>query len=165
MFFITQNKVFVVSSKVPPLPSVDEFSTWVRNQKVEFVKEGLKNLPEKLFDNSYVRVQFVEGTGTAYTRSYERELFHLNKTDEHGNTVLHIAAQNGNLHLGKILIKKGANPNHQNKHGQTPGHYAVAFQFYDFASWLFDADGGNGNDLLMNMYGLGPYDGLTIDDT
>ena len=52
-------------------------------------------------------------------------------------------------------------PNHQNKQGQTPGHFAVSYQFYDFASWLFDEDGGGGDDLLVNIFGLGPYDGLS----
>jgi ankyrin repeat protein len=73
---------------------------------------------------------------------------------------MHIAAQTGNIRIGKLLLRKGANPNHQNKQGQTPGHFAVAYKFFDFASWLFDEKGGGANDLLTNIYGLGPYDGL-----
>jgi ankyrin repeat protein len=95
--------------------------------------------------------------------TYEREAFHMNKMDDHGNTPLHIAAQDGDVRIAKLLVEKGANPNHQNKQGQTPGHFAVAYQFFDFASWLFDERGGNANDLLPNIYGLGPYDGLTKD--
>ena len=65
--------------------------------------------------------------------------------------------------IAKILINKGANPNHQNKTGQTAGHYANAYQFYDYMSWLFDPEGGNADDTLENMYGLGVYDGLSVE--
>ena len=107
----------------------------------------------------------MEGYGTAYSEAYEHENFNLNKTDEHGNILLHIAAQNGNIRIGKLLLQKGSNPNHQNKVGQTPGHFAVAYHFYDFASWLFDVeDGAGANDELFNTHGLGPYDGLTQED-
>ena len=88
--------------------------------------------------------------------------FNMNKTDEHGNNLLHIAAQNGNISIAKLLLDKGVNPNHQNKHGQTPGHFAVAYNFFNFASWLFDSESGaNANDEILNIYGLGPYDGLS----
>merc|ERR1712224_243617 len=78
----------------------------------------------------------------AYVDAYERETFNLNKVNEHGNTMLHVAAQNGNVKIAKLLVEKGANPNHQNKGGQTAGHFANAYQFYDFLSWLFDPNGG-----------------------
>lgn len=106
----------------------------------------------------------MEDMGTIYEKVLTDKLFHINKSDEHGNTLMHIAAQNGNLRIAKLLIQKGGNPNHQNKQGQTPGHFAVAYQFYDFASWLFAENGGDGDDLILNMYGLGPYDGLSEGD-
>ena len=62
-----------------------------------------------------------------------------------------------------MLIQKGANPNHQNKGGQTAGHYANAYQFYDYLSWLYDPEGGGADDTVENMYGLGPYDGLSVE--
>merc|ERR1712224_220495 len=70
----------------------------------------------------------------AYVDAYERETFSLNKVNEHGDTMLHVAAQNGNVKIAKLLVEKGANPNHQNKGGQTAGHFANAYQFYDFLS-------------------------------
>ena len=141
---------------------MDELSRWIRNQKVVAIQDALTALPSQRFDDSCVRVQFVENAGTTYTLEVERKVFHLNTTDEHGNTPMHIAAQNGNVRIAKLLIEKGANPNHQNKQGQTPGHFAVSYQFYDFASWLYNPNGAGGNDLLTNMYGLGPYDGLAL---
>lgn len=33
-------------------------------------------------------------------------------------------------------------------------------RFYDLLSWLFDPQGGGGDDTIENMYGLGVYDGL-----
>lgn len=126
------------------------------------VKEALVSIPSTVFDRRSVRVPYMENIGTLYEKSLDDQLFHVNKADEHGNTLLHIAAQNGNLRIGKLLVDKGANPNHQNKQGQTPGHFAVAYQFYEFASWLFDDSGGSADDLILNAYGLGPYDGLTL---
>mmetsp|Transcript_12215 Transcript_12215/g.22899 ORF Transcript_12215/g.22899 Transcript_12215/m.22899 type:complete len:1667 (-) Transcript_12215:19-5019(-) len=152
-------------------PSLDDLSRWVRNQKYTLLNEALAPFSSTKFDPANIRVQFLEGMGTVYVKSMsttstatEEDSFHLNRCDEHGNTLMHIAAQNGNLKIAKLLIEKGANPNHQNKQGQTPGHFAVAYQFFDFASWLFDKNGGNGDDLILNMYGLGPYDGLVDDD-
>jgi hypothetical protein len=143
---------------------LEDLSRWVRNQKYAPLNEALAPFPCAKFDPRDIRVAFMEGLGTVYVKSISDEPFHLNRSDEHGNTLMHIAAQNGNLRIAKLLIEKGANPNHQNKQGQTPGHFAVAYQFYDFASWLFDKNGGNGDDMILNMYGLGPYDGLVDDD-
>jgi len=125
------------------------------------LKEALEPILNKPFDQSITKVQFVVGHGTAYLDHYEREPFNMNKTDEHGNTLLHISAQNGNIRIAKLLFSKGANPNHQNNAGQTAGHFAIAYQFYDYTSWLYDPEQAAGDDLLLNMYNLGPYDGLT----
>ena len=132
----------------------------MRHQKHESVREALEHISDYPFHTKHIRIQFIEEIGTAYTDQYDREPFNLNRVDEHGNTLMHIAAQTGNIRIGKLLTRKGANANHQNKQGQTPGHFAVAYKFFDFASWLFDEEGGGANDLLINISGLGPYDGL-----
>ena len=64
-----------------------------------------------------VKAPYVEDFGTAYLDAYEREHFNLNKMDDFGNTLLLIAAQNGNEKIAKLLVEKGANPNHQNRQG------------------------------------------------
>ena len=143
-----------------PLCDFEQLRSWVRHQKHENIREALNNIADAPFHARHIRVQFTEEIGTSYTLDYEREPFNLNRVDEHGNTLMHIAAQTGNIRIGKLLVRKGANPNHQNKQGQTPGHFAVAYHFFDFASWLFDERGGGADDLLTNMFDLGPYDGL-----
>jgi ankyrin repeat protein len=45
----------------------------------------------------------------------------------------------------------------QNKQGQTPGHFAIAYKFFDLATWLFE---NGGDDTLPNKAGLTAYDGL-----
>ena len=124
------------------------------------LKEALDPLPNKAFDAALVRVPYVEDFGTAYIGAYEREAFNVNKTDDHGNTLLLISAQNGSGKIAKLLVSKGANPNHQSKLGQTAGHFANAYQFYDLLGWLFDPSGAGANDELKNKAGLGVYDGI-----
>ncbi|CAN0141239.1 unnamed protein product, partial [Ectocarpus sp. 12 AP-2014] len=129
------------------------------------IREILEPLPDRRFDTSTIRVPYVTGFGTAYADAYEQEPFNLNKTDDHGNTLLIVAAQNGNLKMAKLYVYKGANPNHQNKAGQSAGHYAVSYQFFEMSEWLFlqDGNGGGADDTLENSFGLGPYDGLQPD--
>lgn len=157
----------VISSKASNdiiLPSMDDLIRSIRNNKHGVVTDALSVLEDGKFDPIDLRVQFQEGIGTVYKKYISDSVFHINQSDEHGNTLLHVAAQNGNMKIAKLLINKGSNPNHQNKQGQTPGHFAVSYQFYDFASWLFDENGGGGDDLLVNIFGLGPYDGLSQSD-
>jgi len=142
------------------LSNFDQLRAWVRHEKHENLREALEHIADSPFHSKHIRIQFIEEIGTAYTDQYDREPFNLNRGDEHGNTLMHIAAQTGNIRIGKLLLRKGANPDHQNKQGQTPGHFAVAYHLFKFASWLFDEKGGGADDLLTNMYGLGPYDGL-----
>jgi hypothetical protein len=145
-----------------PVLDVEAVFSWVRHQKLDTLRQALQDIPDKRFDEINVRVQYMEGIGTVYVEDYDKVKFGLNKTDDYGNTMLHVAAQNGNVEIAELLIQKGCNPNHQNKQGNTPGHFAIAYKFYDFATWFFDDDGGGGNDLIFNSSGLGAYDGIAI---
>ena len=142
---------------------LNELISWVRHSKMKKLKEALDPLPNKTFDPALVSVPYADDVGTAYIDAYEREAFNLNKTDDHGNSLLLISAQNGSDKIAKLLIQKGANPNHQNKLGQTAGHFANAYEFYDYLGWLFDPNGGGADDQLKNKEGLGVYDGITGD--
>ena len=56
--------------------------------------------------------------------------------DEHGNTLLNIAAQNGHKSLIKTLLRRGANLNSQNHKGQTALHFCFTYGFSDLGSIL-----------------------------
>ena len=154
-----------------PQISLTELFSLVRHSKYSLIKEALDYLPNKDFDKSLVKVcccpyflahpfqvPYIEDFGTSYTDGYEKLPFHINKTDEHGNTMLILACQNGNMKVAKYLMAKGSNPNHQNLLGQSPAHFCIAYQFFDLSHWLFE----NGAlDTIENKYGLTPYDGLS----
>ena len=55
--------------------------------------------------------------------------FDVNECDEdHGNTALLVAAQNLNKKMAALLLSRGANIDHQNNHGNTAMHYAMAYE-------------------------------------
>ena len=141
-----------------PSITIDEILSLVRHSKLSLLKEAMDYLPNKPFDKSLVQVPYVPDFGTVYVEGYEKLPFHVNKMDEFGNTMLCLACQNGNIKIAKYLMSKGANPNHQNKQGQTAGHFAIAYKFYDLSQWLFE---NGGDDTVMNKDGLTAYDGLS----
>ena len=53
-----------------------------------------------------------------------------------GNVPLHIASQNGHLHIVKMLLAKGADANSQNNGGQTPLHMAVSYDYDEVSAAL-----------------------------
>lgn len=143
----------------PKIPLAELFSL-VRHSKFSLLKEAVDYMPNKPFDSSLVQAGYVSDHGTVYLSGYERLPFHLNKVDEFGNTMLSLACQNGNAKICKYLLAKGANPNHQNKTGQTPAHFAIAYKFFDLSNWLFE---NGASDLIENKFGLSPYDGLSAE--
>ena len=50
----------------------------------------------------------MEDMGTIYEKVLTDKLFHINKSDEHGNTLMHIAAQMGTSALRNYWFKKEA---------------------------------------------------------
>ena len=87
----------------------------MRHSKLKKLKEALDQIPSKRFDPQLVKAAYVEDFGTAYMDAYEQMAFNLNKVDEFGNTLLIISSQNGSQKIAKLLVEKGANPNHQNR--------------------------------------------------
>jgi hypothetical protein len=151
------NKMDSDGLKVP----LNEMFSLVRHSKMALIKEALDFLPNKKFDQTLIQANYVLDNGTVYSDGYERLPFHINKVDEHGNTMLSLSAQNGNLKISKYLLAKGANPNHQNLHGQTPAHFAIAYKFFELSQYIFEH---GGDDTLENRFGLSPYDGLSNEE-
>jgi ankyrin repeat protein len=78
-----------------------------------------------------------------------------------GNTLLHVASQNGNKRVVKLALRRGANINLRNNGGNTPLHYAYAYGFEELGEYL-KAKGAD--DTLQNLEGLTPYEGLSAAD-
>ncbi|GMF41283.1 unnamed protein product [Phytophthora fragariaefolia] len=140
--------------------SFSEFCSLVRHGKAKQIREALQEVPERKFDPLTIKTQFAPGTGTIYNDQLEKSVFHINKGDDNGNSPLLLAAQNNHLKVAQLLLSKGANPDHQNSHGHTAGHYAMAYSFFDLGAWLLDPDKGGGRDDILNENGLTAYDGL-----
>ena len=140
--------------------------SWIRHDKGGLVAEALAPLPDARFALSraaLVARPFVPGVGTEYAPALARAPFHVNAADGHGNTLLTVAAQNNRLRCAQLLLRKGANADHQNAQGNTPMHFAMAFKFHDLAAWLVDPEKGGAADDVRNAHGLDPYEGLTPD--
>jgi len=138
----------------------EELSSWTRHNKSKLLSEALAVLPDGRFDTSLVAEPFARGVGTVYIDMLNGPAFHINKADDKGNTLLLVASQNGRQKLAQVLIRKGANPNHQNAIGNTAMHYAMAYKFHDMATWLVDPEKGGASDAILNENLKGPYDGM-----
>jgi CheY-like chemotaxis protein len=142
------------------LLKLEDLMSWVRHNKGKQVAEALTPLPDGRFKVDLVKNAFVPSFGTEYVSSLDGLAFHVNKTDEHGNTLLVVAAQNNRLKMVQLLVRKGANPDHQNAQGNTAMHFAMAYKFHDLAAWLVDPEKGAASDEVHNQHGLDPYEGL-----
>ena len=88
--------------------------------------------------------------------------FDANSEDGNGNTLLIVAAQQVNIGLCEMLIKRDARVNHQNSHGNTALHYAMAYDPSGDLGEFLIANGAD--DMIENQWGLSPYDGITEED-
>ena len=81
--------------------------------------------------------------------------------DDKGNTLLHIACQNGMKKLVKLFLRSHANINSQNANGQTPLHFACAYEHEELARYLIEK---GADDSILNADGLTCYEGLSRED-
>jgi len=86
----------------------------------------------------------------------------IDATDENGNTALHAACQGGSLKTVKACLRRAYETNVQNRHGNTPLHYAYAFGHQDVAEYLVRK--GNASQEVRNIYGLCACEGLGQED-
>lgn len=82
----------------------------------------------------------------------------LEATDENGNSLLHVACQNNNRRIVKLLVKNGISVNAQNDKGNTPLHYCYQYRFNQIADYLI---ANNAEESLPNKDGLLPAQGLS----
>ena len=73
----------------------------------------------------------------------------VDAVDEHGNTVLVVAAQNNNKRIVKAVLRQGANIDHQNRMGQTCLHFAFALGYTALGEYLISK---GGSETLRNTY-------------
>eukprot|EP00586_Coscinodiscus_wailesii_P006174 CAMPEP_0172479832 /NCGR_PEP_ID=MMETSP1066-20121228/4655_1 /TAXON_ID=671091 /ORGANISM="Coscinodiscus wailesii, Strain CCMP2513" /LENGTH=443 /DNA_ID=CAMNT_0013240635 /DNA_START=192 /DNA_END=1523 /DNA_ORIENTATION=+ len=84
--------------------------------------------------------------------------FETDAEDEKGNTVLCVACQNSHFKMVDFLLRRGANVNHANANGNTPLHYALAYDGTGrLAEFLIER---GADDNVENVFGLTCYDGL-----
>ena len=84
--------------------------------------------------------------------------FPLDSEDEKGNTLLLLACQNCNHKMCEMLLARGANINHQNAHGNSPLHFAMAYDTEGTLGEYLIQKGAD--DQLENLDGMTPYDGI-----
>jgi alpha-beta hydrolase superfamily lysophospholipase len=84
--------------------------------------------------------------------------FPVDTVDEHGNTLLSVSCQQVNQRVCEMLLDRRANINHQNNLGNTPLHYAMAYEPEGvLGEYLI---GRGSDDMIENNEGLTPYDGI-----
>ena len=62
--------------------------------------------------------------------------WHIDTTDEVGNSLLCVACQNGLKGIAKVVLRRGANINFQNRVGNTPLHFCYQYGFLPLAEYL-----------------------------
>eukprot|EP00746_Dinoflagellata_sp_MGD_P084560 gnl/MRDRNA2_/MRDRNA2_33553_c0_seq2.p1 gnl/MRDRNA2_/MRDRNA2_33553_c0~~gnl/MRDRNA2_/MRDRNA2_33553_c0_seq2.p1 ORF type:complete len:248 (-),score=37.79 gnl/MRDRNA2_/MRDRNA2_33553_c0_seq2:95-760(-) len=84
--------------------------------------------------------------------------FSPKSTDAFGNTLFHVACQNGQKRIAKLAIKFGGDMDAQNFKGNTGLHFLFAFGYADIAEYFISK---GASDSILNKSGLAPHRGLT----
>ncbi|OQR96180.1 hypothetical protein THRCLA_07364, partial [Thraustotheca clavata] len=148
-------KILVSRKKYLPLSQQEKvkYEAAVREDEADKNRKGVP-------DTDTVFSQARNGRFKRLVESVEAG-FDVNTEDEKGNTLLSIASQNVNQKMVEFLVLKGANVNHKNAQGNTPLHFAMA---YDKDGVLGEYLIGHGaDDTIENIFGLSPYDGISAD--
>ncbi|KAL3666527.1 hypothetical protein V7S43_008160 [Phytophthora oleae] len=87
--------------------------------------------------------------------------FPIDSEDDKGNTLLLLACQNVNQKMVELLVTRRANINHRNAQGNTPLHFAMAYDGEGVLGEYLIAHGAD--DTIENNSGLTAYDGLTAE--
>ena len=79
----------------------------------------------------------------------------VNSCDNHGNTLLHVACQNGNKKLVKMLLRRHADINATNKNGNTSLHFCFMYAYYGMAEYIMSK---GADDTIRNKSNQTAYD-------
>jgi hypothetical protein len=82
----------------------------------------------------------------------------IDTLDEHGNSLLILAAQQGNKKLCKFLLRRGAYINVQNHQGNTVLHYLYEYGHVNLAEYLIQK---GADDSFLNFEGLTCFEGTS----
>lgn len=156
-------ELFIQDNKSWCSANMTKLCSLCRNDKAKELAQTLAPFPstgwgdealDKALDKARAKHRFQPCHGTVYS---ERQ-WHINKTHNgHGDTLLITAVQQGHLRVSELLLRKGANVNHQNAFGNTPLHFAFEHNYTDLAMWLIEH---GADDTVVNIADLSVYDGL-----
>jgi hypothetical protein len=77
--------------------------------------------------------------------------------DSFGNSLFHVACQNGNKRIAKLAIKFGGNMDDQNVKGQTGLHFLFAYGYPEVAEYFIEK---GANEYIPNESGLTAREGI-----
>jgi len=77
--------------------------------------------------------------------------------DQFGNTLFHVACQNGNKRIAKMAIKYGGDMDCQNIKGHTGLHFLFAYGYPDIAEYFMEK---GANDQILNEVGKTAREGI-----
>jgi len=81
--------------------------------------------------------------------------------DPMGNNLLHVACQNNNRRIVKMLVKNGVKVDAQNDAGNTPLHYCCQYSFMQLADFLISS---GADESVTNKAGYLPSQGVGKND-
>ena len=88
------------------------------------------------------------------------EIYPVDTPDDYGNSLLCVACQNGLKRIVKVLLRREADINFQNRAGNTPLHFCYAYEFLTLAEYL-QTKGADPE--ILNNRGMSCYEGLGYD--
>jgi len=83
--------------------------------------------------------------------------FHPETVDTFGNSLFHVACQNGNKRIAKLAAKYGADMDAQNSKGNTGLHFLYSFGYPDIAEYFIEK---GASDQIKNASGMKCREGL-----
>ena len=153
-----RRKIIITRDKVRPLSDVEQ-----RMKETVLREEGATNartnrrVQDALPARDVVFSMCRNGRFKKLTKVLDAG-FKIDTMDDKGNTLLITACQNLNKRMVEMLLDRRADINHQNILGNTPLHFAMAYEpAGELGEYLIER---GADDMLENNKGLSPYDGL-----